>query len=77
MGKSSQTVSYYELKRVDIHPPKPGDFWIMSAAVMSCLLCGTIIDGMGGPGEAICLRCGDVVKTQRAVGAIKWGQNDE
>jgi len=69
----TDVVSFYKLERVDIEPPKPGEFWIATAGVMSCGLCGETIDGMGGPGEYICIRCGDVVKDGHARGAIKWG----
>lgn len=70
-----ETISYYELVRVDVPPPKSGDFIFVSAAVMSCLICGRMIDGMGGPGEAICIPCGDVIKSHQAQGAIKWGEH--
>lgn len=66
-------VEFYNLTKVTIEPPKPGEFRLSTAALMNCKLCGTCIDGMGGPGEAICVPCGDVLKSGRLVGAVKWG----
>jgi hypothetical protein len=66
-------LKYFELREVIIEDPKPGEFRLETAAVLSCSLCGTMIDGMGGPGDgAICLRCGAVVKNGQARGAIVW-----
>jgi len=67
--------SYYELRRVDVPKPSPDSF--ATAAVIHCLLCGKMISGMGGPGEAVCIECGDVVKSHRAVGAIKWDTTND
>lgn len=32
-----------------------------TAAHMPCVLCGTIISGMGGPGQNLCIKCGDEI----------------
>lgn len=69
MSKPEIDYSYYELVRVDVERNEMG---FATAAIMSCLLCGKAISGMGGPGEAICIDCGDVVKRHKAIGAIKW-----
>lgn len=67
------TVEYYELKRIKIADPEPGEFLMASAALLTCGLCGNCIDGMGGPGSgAICIPCGDLVKRGAARTAIKW-----
>ena len=66
----TEKTGYYELVRVDL--PEPDEMSLVTAALLTCCLCGEVIDGMGGPGEFICIRCGDVVKSHRAVGAIKW-----
>lgn len=70
---SETPVRYFELREVTIDPPKPGEFRIVTAAVLYCDLCSDAIDGMGGPGDGVvCVRCADVVRTGRARGAIKW-----
>lgn len=69
-----ETVSYYKLVRVDIPPPAPNEFRLSTAALMCCRICGRIIDGMGGPGEYVCIPCGDVVMAGKAIGAIKWDE---
>lgn len=30
---------------------------IATAAILSCRVCDLVIDGMGGPGHAICIDC--------------------
>ena len=48
---------YYELVKryIDRHPMQ-----ICTASVWDCVLCGTPIDGMGGPGDGeLCVECGD------------------
>lgn len=60
---ATRTTEYYELVKRHIDPPKPGEFRIATACVWSCILCGSMIDGMGGPGDGdLCLRCGDLIK---------------
>lgn len=67
-------VEYYELTKTIIPDPVEGEFTLVTAAVLSCGLCGGCIDGMGGPGDGvICIPCGDVVKSGQARTAIKWG----
>lgn len=66
--------SYYKLERVDVPDVKPGEFRLVTAAVMPCQTCGRPIDGMGGPGEYVCIPCGDVIKSGQARGAIKWSE---
>lgn len=66
-------LEYYELTKVVIPDAKPGEFRLATAAIIDCHLCGTVIDGMGGPGHSpICTRCADVVMRGEAMGAIKW-----
>lgn len=50
-------IEYYELvKRHLVSEPMQ----ICTAAVWSCVLCGSTIDGMGGPGGGeLCVECGD------------------
>lgn len=64
---------YYRLEKVIVAPVMEGDFSFASAAIMSCRLCGCVIDSMGGPGDGqVCKPCGDLVRSGQAVGAIKW-----
>lgn len=67
-------VEFYELgDLVSVEPPKPGEFRLVTAAVMDCGLCGGVIDGMGGPGDgAVCKRCGDALKHGRLRGCVVW-----
>jgi hypothetical protein len=66
-------LEYYELQKITIEPTKPGEFRLVTAAVVTCGLCGGMIDGMGGPGcGAVCVRCAEVVMRGQARGAIKW-----
>ena len=56
-------IEYFELVKRQIEPPKPGEFRIATAAVWSCALCRSTIDGMGGPGDGdLCVRCGDDIR---------------
>ena len=72
MDKTRDT-EYYELVRRTIPPPKVGEFRIVTAAVWSCALCSTTIDGMGGPGNGeLCIRCGDLIKS----GKVKMTQEE-
>jgi hypothetical protein len=69
-------LEYYELQRITIPDPEPGEFRIASAALLTCGLCGTTIDGSGGPGDGpICIPCGNVVRRGQARGAIKWSES--
>lgn len=63
--KMDKPVEFYELTKVTIQPPKPGEFAFATAALTNCKLCGTCIDGMEGPGESICIKCGDELKAGR------------
>lgn len=64
--QSAGAIEYYELVRRKIDPPKGGEFRIVTAAVWSCALCGSTIDGMGGPGDGdLCIRCGDLLRGGR------------
>lgn len=66
-------IEYYELRRVRIEPPQPGEFRIASAATVICGLCSRYIDGSGGPGDGpICTPCGDALKRGALRGAVKW-----
>lgn len=69
-----EPIRYYQLGRlITVAPPAAGEFRIATAAILSCGLCGTVIDGMGGPGDgAVCQRCGDLLKRGGCVGAVKW-----
>lgn len=66
-------VRFYEPQLVEIKAPEPGEFRISSAAVRSCSLCGTMISGMGGPGDApICERCIEPLRRGELRGCVKW-----
>ena len=57
---------YYELVKHTYEPD--GKFNFRTAAVRSCSLCGTMIDGMGGPGwGSICIPCGDDIKAGKVI----------
>ncbi|RYF12415.1 MAG: hypothetical protein EOO77_17440 [Oxalobacteraceae bacterium] len=68
----AEAKTYYTVDRVEVKPPKPGEFRIMTAAVMDCGLCGVMIDGMGGGGTFICMPCGDALSRGALVGCVKW-----
>ncbi|BBF92664.1 hypothetical protein [Blastochloris tepida] len=65
---------YFELQPVNFPPVPPrGQVLIMTAAVLSCSLCGHQIAGMGGPGDgAICPRCADLLRRGELRGCVKW-----
>lgn len=64
---------YYEL--IERKTPPPNSGMILTAAVLSCSLCGDTIDGMGGPGNgAVCERCGDLMIHGQCRGAVKWDE---
>lgn len=62
---------YYVL--TPIYPPKEDEFRLVNASVGNCRLCGEVATGMGGSDADVCRRCGDVVISGKAIGAIKWG----
>jgi len=66
-------IVYYELKQTTMPYERPGEFVIMTAAVMDCGLCGRTISGMGGPGDgAVCMPCGNELRRGALRGAVKW-----
>ncbi len=66
---------FYELTRITVTKPKPGEFRLVTAAFMFCATCGRPIASMGGPGDGyICIPCGDVIKAEQARGCIKWDE---
>lgn len=70
-------LEYYELKRVTIPDPRPGEMVFATAALITCGLCGTCIGGMGGPGDGpVCIPCGDLVRHGQARTAINWKQGE-
>ena len=70
MGKA---LEYFQLSKVTVQETEPGEFRLVNAAVLSCSLCGRMIDGMGGPGEgAICLPCGEALENGGLVGCVLW-----
>lgn len=69
---SEKPLEYYELRKVTIAPAKAGEFSMRNAACLICSLCGDYLDGSGGPGPVICMRCVDIVKRGEARGCIKW-----
>ena len=72
----AMAIEYYELTRRKFKDAS--GFQIASAAIMECGLCGRTISGSGGPGDgAICIPCGDVVKSGQARAAIQWGDDDK
>jgi hypothetical protein len=58
---------YFSLKEV---PPPTGEFF-MTAAILDCALCGSVINGMGGGPTAICERCADALNSGRLKGSVK------
>jgi hypothetical protein len=63
---------FYELQKITIKED-PNAFRIATAAILSCGLCGEMIDGMGGPGDGVvCVKCGDELRKRRLVGAVVW-----
>lgn len=70
LEKPDGSMSYYELVRIDL-PASNGNTFL-TAATIQCNLCGRMIAGMGGPGRAICIPCGNLVEGGQARGAIKW-----
>ena len=71
---TNSPTEYFELgDLISISPPKPGEFRLSTAAVMSCGLCDTVIDGMGGPGDgAVCRRCGEALKRGQLRACVMW-----
>lgn len=72
--KSDGSMSYYELVRIDIPASNPLEFQLVTATCMNCCTCGRTISGMGGPGRAICIPCGDLIENGQAKGCIKWDE---
>lgn len=73
---SERTLRYYEPKMIEVAPPQPGEFWIATAAILMCGLCGEAIDGMGGPGDgAMCERCVEQLRAGRLRGCVKWSED--
>jgi hypothetical protein len=69
---------YYELSEVVIPPTKPGEFCLVTAAVMSCGLCGSTISGSGGPGYGvICRPCGELLLAGRLRSCVQWEADDQ
>ena len=57
------STTYYRLSKETLHHEPER---ICTAAVWSCSLCGSVIDGMGGPGNGeICVLCGDDIISGR------------
>lgn len=74
----SDILEYFELRRVRREPALTGEPLFVTAAVLSCSLCGEMIDGMGGPGDgAVCVRCADIVRSGKARGAIRWDNDPQ
>jgi hypothetical protein len=67
---TERKIEYYRLEPV--YAPAPGEFRIANASVGVCQLCGGVATGMGGSDSDVCLRCGGVLVSGRARGAIKW-----
>lgn len=68
-------VEYYELATVAYDNPKPGEFRIASAALITCGLCSKTISGMGGPGDGpVCKPCGDALRRGELRGAVVWNE---
>ena len=67
-------IKFYELGLVTIKDEQSG-FRFASAAIISCGLCGSMIDGMGGPGNGVvCIRCGDELRHGRLRSAVVWDE---
>lgn len=61
---------YYELLRVTINKPEPGEFIMANASIGGCALCRAIICGMGGTSGMVCVPCGDDLKGGRLAGCV-------
>lgn len=49
---------------------------IVTAAVMTCGLCGRVISGSGGPGYGVvCEPCGTELQRGALVGAVVWSDD--
>lgn len=73
MTTEPKHIVYYTLEPFT-EPPPPTRVQVRfaSAAVMSCMTCGVVVAGMGGPGQAVCKKCHDVLVSGQASGCIKW-----
>ena len=70
-----QQPDYYQLEPRSLR--NTGDF-LQTAAIMTCNLCGTWIDTMGGPGTGtICGKCGDALMSGQLVGCVIWEKSTD
>ena len=65
-----------DMKRISIEKPDPENPRIVTAAFRMCLLCGTTISSSGGPGQSLCVPCGDLLRSGQAQGAVVWSDED-
>jgi hypothetical protein len=63
---------FYELTRVVVYQPEPGQLRIANASVGRCGLCGCVITGMGGSPNMVCLPCGDRLQTGELTGCVVY-----
>lgn len=71
---TEKTIEYYYLeKRTETR----GAGVIVNASVMQCGLCGSMITGTGGHSNAVCIPCGDLVRSGQARSCIDWSDSEE
>lgn len=64
-------IEYYKLVKVEYERPKGA---IVTQAFHSCNLCGGVISTTGGPGEGVCVKCGDALNSQQLRGCVVWAE---
>jgi hypothetical protein len=64
-GRGKGRILYYDLVPVREEPEEAGGFSIASAAVVSCIVTGRHLDGIGGPGFAVCAEVVDALDMNR------------
>lgn len=67
------TIHYFTLTHVFDEDEAPGEFRLLTAALLDCGLCGRNISGMGGPGNGvICAECGTALRRGQLKGAVAY-----
>lgn len=63
-----ETPEFYRMEKTKLEPG-----FLVTAALLSCGLCGVTISGNGGPGGGqVCIRCGDELARGGLRGAVIW-----
>ena len=69
---SNIDTEYFRLEKVTIYKPTSDEFVIANASVGSCGLCGTMITGMDGGPDMVCLSCGEALMRGELKTCVKW-----